>query len=440
MNPNEPANILLVDDTPANLTLLNGMLKERGYRTRPAPSGRLAIQAARLEPPDLILLDINMPDLDGYQVCEELKNDPLLRDIPVIFISALNETMDIVKAFRVGAVDFITKPFHIEEVDARVSAHLKLRRLQAESEARRDELARKNLELEELGKMRDWLTQLLVHDLRSPLTAILAVFEMFFTEEALLLPTRLRGFLGSAQLAADQLLFTINSILDVGKIEAGEFQAICTELDIVSLARESAYSLSSLCASRRIAITSGTDRVMICADRELLIRVFQNLISNAVKFTGSDGRIEIHIQEKADNVRVMVSDNGRGIPKEHHARIFEKFGQSRKDGPRSGTGLGLTFCKLAVELHGGAIGIESEPDVGSTFWFEVPIGEPPRKEGGAAEACGCQAMETSAPLAEAEAAPMESASVDAEDYGSKPANATAVTAESEVLQKSRLQS
>jgi len=128
------ADILIVDDTPANLHILADMLKERGYATRPAPSGRLAIQAAELEPPDLILLDISMPDMDGYQVCRALKANPRLKEIPVIFISALSETLDKVKAFSAGGIDYVTKPFQIDEVYARVDAHLKIRRLQLELE------------------------------------------------------------------------------------------------------------------------------------------------------------------------------------------------------------------------------------------------------------------------------------------------------------------
>ena len=127
-----PASILVVDDTPANLQVLSGMLKDRGYKVRPVPSGKLAVSAAKRDPPDLVLLDINMPDMNGYEVCEHLKADDLLRGIPVIFISALTEPLDKVKAFTIGGVDYITKPFQMEELHARVETHLKLRRLQVD--------------------------------------------------------------------------------------------------------------------------------------------------------------------------------------------------------------------------------------------------------------------------------------------------------------------
>src|SRR6476660_1016862 len=144
------ASILIVDDTPANLQVLAGMLKDRGYKIRPVPTGKLALLAARRDPPDLILLDINMPEMNGYEVCEQLKADPLLDGIPVIFISALTEPLDKVKAFAIGGVDYLTKPFQMEELHARVETHLKLRRLQVELEEhnRHLELARERLKLD----------------------------------------------------------------------------------------------------------------------------------------------------------------------------------------------------------------------------------------------------------------------------------------------------
>src|SRR3954452_9713974 len=140
----QPASILVVDDTPANLQVLAGMLKDRGYKVRPVPGGKLALLAARRDPPDLILLDINMPEMSGYEVCEHLKADPQLRGIPVIFISALTEQLDKVKAFAIGGVDYITKPFQMEELHARVETHLKLRRLQVELEEANARLAKAN--------------------------------------------------------------------------------------------------------------------------------------------------------------------------------------------------------------------------------------------------------------------------------------------------------
>jgi phosphoserine phosphatase RsbU/P len=146
----QPASILVVDDTPANLQVLAGMLKDRGHRVRPVPSGELALLAAQRDPPDLILLDINMPEMNGYEVCERLKADEKLKGIPVIFISALAEPLDKVRAFATGGVDYLTKPFQMEELHARVETHLKLRRLQIDLEehGRRLEKARERIEFD----------------------------------------------------------------------------------------------------------------------------------------------------------------------------------------------------------------------------------------------------------------------------------------------------
>jgi signal transduction histidine kinase len=369
-------DILVVDDTPANLQLLAGMLKERGYKVRPVPNGKLALQAAKSVPPDLILLDINMPELDGYEVCTQLKRDERTRDVPVLFISALNETIDKVLAFGVGGVDYITKPFQFEEVDARVAAHLKLRRLQIDLATRNQELQQSNAELRRLQELRDNLTQMIVHDLRSPLTGVFGTFEIIADEADKLLPTS-KEMLKLSRGALDHILSMINSLLDVSKIEAGEMQIHRSDCDLVALAREAVDGLAGMQNKRQILIESEEPSLQVPADRDLIFRVLQNLLGNALKFTSANGEVRIHLTRHGDRVRVSVIDNGPGIPPEYHRRIFEKFGQVQGGRTRTGTGLGLTFCRLAVEAHGGDIGVSSIVGKGSTFWFELPADTKP---------------------------------------------------------------
>jgi len=365
-------NIIVVDDTPANLQLLAGMLKKRGYKVRPVPSGKLALQAAKNDPPDLILLDIMMPEMDGYEVCERLKADEELREISVIFISALNETMDKVKAFGVGGVDYVTKPFQFEEVDARVGAHLELQR-------QRRKLKESYEQLHRLEEMRDSLVHMIIHDLRSPLTGISGFLDLVLALEK---ETLTKDSLENLQIAKNSttaVVRMVNAVLDVSKMEAGEMKLHLSDCDLVRLSSDLLVSMESLKEDRRVILDAPPEPVTVVADAELLLRVMQNLLGNALKFTHSDGWIRLGIEPNESRVCVTVQDNGPGIPVEYQGRIFEKFGQieARANRQKFSTGLGLTYCKLAVETHGGSIGVESEVDKGSKFWFVLPKDGPP---------------------------------------------------------------
>ncbi|HEY2342075.1 MAG TPA: hybrid sensor histidine kinase/response regulator, partial [Chthoniobacteraceae bacterium] len=361
----------MVDDTPANLRVLSGMLKERGYKVRPVPGGRAALAAAKEEPPDLVLLDINMPDMNGYEVCAQMKRDERMQDIPVLFISALNETLDKVMAFGVGGVDYITKPFQFEEVAARVASHLKIRRLQLALESRNHELQQSNEELRRLQTLRDNLTNMIVHDLRSPLTGVVCAVEMIAMENEQL-SSDAKKTLRHARTGLNQVIALINSVLDLGKIEAGELRPHRTMCDLLALARESAATLDPLRGSRKVTVECASETLPTYIDRDLMARVIQNFLGNAFKFTEENGTIVIRLEHANGGARLSVIDDGQGIPAEYHERIFDKYCQVNSDGPRIGTGLGLTFCRLAVEAHGGKIGVTSEPGKGSTFWLELP--------------------------------------------------------------------
>lgn len=370
MNEPAKADILIVDDTPANLQLLAGMLKDCGYKVRPALSGELALQTARHSPPDLILLDITMPGLSGYDVAAQLKQDENLKKIPIIFISALTETLDKVRAFTVGGVDYVTKPFHYEEVAARVDAHLKIRRLQADLEQTNSELRMRNDELHQLHELRDNLVHMIIHDMNSPLGAIIGFISI--AESSGKVPAEISGHLAKALDAAKSLGDMVRSMLDISKMEAGQLKLDCTECDLAAIARAIFERLESLRRTRQFEIDAPAEPFIVPADQDLISRVLQNLVGNALKYAPNNSSVRIALQFTETTARVSVADAGQGIPPEFHRRIFEKFGQVQKSGPRVGTGLGLTFCKLAVEAHGGRIGVESDVGRGSTFWFEIP--------------------------------------------------------------------
>ena len=365
------AEILVVDDTPANLQLLAGMLKDCGYKVRPALSGELALQAARHSPPDLVLLDITMPGISGYEVAEELKRDEKLKKIPIIFISALTETMDKVRAFTIGGVDYVTKPFQYEEVAARVATHLKIGRLQAQLEKSNHELRQTNDELLRLQQLRDNLVHMIIHDMNSPLGAMIGFIGLCKSSGKI--PPEIAGYLSHATTAAKKLSEMVRSMLDISKMEAGQLRLNRTDCDLAAVAREIADQFDSLRGKRQLEIDLPQQPLIAFVDRDLIGRVMQNLVGNALNYAPTGSAVRILLQSAETTARVSVIDAGPGIPPEYHKRIFEKFGQVQRDGPRVGTGLGLTFCKLAVEAHGGQIQVDSEPGKGSTFWFEVPF-------------------------------------------------------------------
>ena len=372
--PDSGASILVVDDTPANLQVLVGMLKERGHRVRPVLEGRLALRAAKAEVPDLVLLDINMPDMNGFEVCEQLKADPKLADTPVIFISGNNETADKVRAFSVGGVDYVTKPFHMAEVEARVATHLELRR-------KRRELQESYEALRRLESLRDSLVHMVVHDLRSPLAAISACLEVIKWDAEEQHRRELASDVETALHATRTIIRLVNSVLDVSKMEGTQMRLQFAPSDIAAVARESVDELESLVGTRLLVRDWPDEPVMALVDRDVVARVMQNLLGNALKFTPSAGSITVAVEANDDMVRVAVSDTGPGIPREYRERVFEKFGQveAASHGQKFSTGLGLTFCRLAVEAHGGRIGVDSEVGHGSTFWFVLPRNGPTPK-------------------------------------------------------------
>ncbi|MEI6783783.1 MAG: hybrid sensor histidine kinase/response regulator [Verrucomicrobiota bacterium] len=360
----ETPRIMIVDDTPQNLDLLETMLIKQGCEVFALPDGEMALQAAVRNPPHLILLDILMPGLDGYEVCTRLKADPQLKHIPVVFLSALNEPWDKVRAFQVGGVDYISKPFQLEEVAARVHSHLEL-------SSQRRELQGNYERLRELERLRDGLVHMLVHDLRSPLTGIRMGLE---SARGLLPPgdPTLASMVGAALASANSMTEMITQLLDVSRLEAGQMPLHRTAGDLVALARSAQDLLRTQAETRRLRLTPA-EAIIANYDPNLLRRVLNNLLGNALKFTLPNGEVSLGISREAGQVRVTVADNGPGIPPAFHQKIFTLFGQveSRKSGV--GTGLGLAFCKLAVEAHGGRIGVESVPGQGSTFWFTLPL-------------------------------------------------------------------
>ena len=364
--PPDSGLVLVVDDTEANRTLLREILELDGHRVAVASDGPEALRRVEEEAPDLVLLDVSMPGMDGMEVCRRLRADPASESLPVILVTALADRAHRLDGIAAGANDYLTKPIDRPDLLLRVRNALRLRRLH-------NELAAQYRKLRELEQLRDSLVHMLVHDLRSPLTGITVYLQMSRERILELGDSQLHDDFGEMSRSVAQLTDMVSDVLDVSRFEAGAMPLQPGPLDLRTVVAE---GVSALGPARHaaVAVDGGEEPVAAVADPEVIRRVVSNLVGNAVKFTPHGGQVRVEVATGSSGPEVRVSDTGPGIPPELHERIFEKFGQANGNGkPRvRSSGLGLAFCKLAVEAHGGRIGVVSAPGEGSTFWFSLP--------------------------------------------------------------------
>jgi len=371
--PAAPAlpTILIVEDVAANIDILLEALGDQ-CSVSVALDGRDALATVGTVRPDLILLNIMMPGMDGHQVCAKLKEDPATRDIPVIFLTALNEDEDEEKGLRLGAVDYITKPFAPAIVRARVRNHLALRQAQIEMQGQRNQIQAAYQKLRELEKLRDDLVHMVVHDMRSPLTG-LAMFLEVLSPELVQEPDFLEN-LHLMRKTCRTLANIVTSLLDVSRLEAGQMPLHREACDLEPLIQAVRQRLAVLHQGCPISVRVSGPPVWAECDPAITERIFENLLVNAAKFTPPEGSIQIELVREGPWARFTITDTGPGIPAEYHEKVFEKFGQveiyQNREVPS--TGLGLTFCKLATEAQGGEIRLESEPGRGTTFHVRLP--------------------------------------------------------------------
>lgn len=363
-NLNTKGNILIVDDTPANLRLLSNMLTEQNYKVRAVVNGTMALTTTRAVPPDLILLDINMPGMSGYEVCQQLKADAAIRDIPVIFISALDEVQDKVKAFTVGGVDYITKPFQFEEVLARVETHLSLCRLQKELE--QEIIARDKL-IAEL----DAYAHTVAHDLKNPLTALIGFSELLEHRHHKMPPDRVERNLHLIAVNAWRMTNIIDELLLLASVrQQGDVQMRPVAMSAVIV--ESQARLGDMLTRYKAEISVPDAWPQALGYGPWIEEIWANYISNALKYGGEPPHVELGATpEDDDHIRFWVRDNGPGITTADQTRLFtpfERLSQVRAEGH----GLGLSIVQRIVEKLGGRVSVESEMGQGSTFSFTLP--------------------------------------------------------------------
>lgn len=363
--------LLVVDDDANNRDVLSRRLTRQGHGVRTASNGRDALRLMREASFDLVLLDIMMPAMDGYEVLGKIKADPRLQHIPVIMISALNELQSVVRCIEAGAEDYLAKPFNPTLLKARIGSCLEKKRSRDRETALFEQLQSNYKRLQEVEKLRDDMRNMIVHDLRTPLTAVIVGVEMLEKDEAL--DEMQHEIVAIAAGGGKTLLGMINDLLDVEKMEAGSSQLHYEELSAAALVTGALDQVASLAMDGHNTLVTeiASGLPLFPGDANKLSRTLVNLIGNAIKFTRG-GTVTITVsQDEQQSLRFAIRDTGEGIPPAAFDRIFEKFGQL--DSRKVGTGLGLAFCKLAVEAHGGRIHVESTPGAGSTFSFTVPL-------------------------------------------------------------------
>jgi two-component system, sensor histidine kinase and response regulator len=381
MNPDRAAqvkvSVLVVDDKPDNLRLLSAILADRGYDVRQALNGRMALTAAQTRPPDLVLLDIKMPDLNGYQVCEQLKTNDRTRHIPVIFLSALDRSPDKVKGFSAGGVDYITKPFQESEVLVRVEHQLEIARLQTRLEqqnaqlqqeirdhiATERELLRSNEDLEQFAHA-------VSHDLQQPLQSILGFGKILSLKYPYISEADVCHYLSRIVQAGERMQQLIEDLLAYSQVDVSRSLEVVDCNQILTEAIDNLQAAISATHAHLII----TPLPQLKGKHTQLIQVFQNLISNALKFTHLDVSPQIRISAEAQESEwvFQVSDNGIGIEPQNRDLLFQLFQRLHPSDRYPGTGIGLATCKKIVESHGGRIWVQSQSGVGTTFYFTLP--------------------------------------------------------------------
>jgi two-component system sensor histidine kinase/response regulator len=374
-------DIMIVDDNPANLKLLEEMLMLRGHEVRSFPLGRLALAAAMKNPPDLILLDINMPEMNGYEVCERLKSSAEVSDIPIIFLSALNETQDKVKAFRSGAGDYISKPFQFEEVHARVETHLKLhslqRALKLQNEnleeavaARTRELVDANNRLSILDRSKSVFLNLISHEFRTPLHGLLGIGEVILdevsgTEQG----EELRGMFERSR---RRILTILDDALLLTQIDVdGErFKSGPVSLSVV-LTRAIECTIEFADSRHVMLALPPAEPGLVVGHEDLLVRAFHALLETAVKFSEKGETVRLSCDRKPDSLRVIIESRGRTIPAPVLEKFFDLFSIGEAITPGGDLGLAAPVAYRILQLFGASVSVANREPSGISLTISL---------------------------------------------------------------------
>ncbi|MDE6216131.1 hybrid sensor histidine kinase/response regulator [Bacteroides sp.] len=369
INPSE-YKILIVDDVMSNVLLLKVLLTNEKFAIATASNGRQALEQVDATNPDLILLDVMMPDMSGFEVAQKLKSNPKTAEIPIIFLTALNSTADIVKGFQVGANDFITKPFNKEELIIRVSHQISL-------VAAKRMILRQTEELRHTIAGRDKLYSVIAHDLRSPMGSIKMVLNMLILN----LPTEKIGsemheLLTMANQTTEDVFLLLDNLLKWTKSQIGKLDVVYQDVDLVEVMDGVVQIFSMVAGLKKITIhITKPDRMIVHGDVDMMKTIIRNLLSNAIKFSEESSDIWVKMEEVDGEAVVSVQDCGCGINEEGQKKLlhtdthFSTFGTNNEEG----SGLGLLLCQDFVVKNGGKLWFTSKEGEGSTFYFSLPL-------------------------------------------------------------------
>ena len=361
--------ILIVDDVVSNVLLLKILLSNEKFQVCTANNGTTCIEKARKEHPDLILLDVMMPDISGFDTAVVLKKDEETKDIPIIFLTALNTPQDLVHGFQVGASDFLTKPFNKEELVMRVMQQISL-------VAAKRIIEQQNAELRATLSNRDKMYSVIAHDLRSPMASIRMVLNLVVNSASPeSVGPELYELLDKANRESEEVHDLLDNLLKWTKSQTGRLNVVIQDLDLNDIIPGVVEIFEMIAQTKRIKLNlePSENNLVVTADNDMLKTVMRNFLSNAIKFSSEDSSIDIKMTSEGDFAKISVTDHGVGISADRIGSIFKKGDTTYGTGGEEGSGLGLQLCQDFARKNGGDCFVESIEGQGSTFSFTVPL-------------------------------------------------------------------